>query len=80
MYLSDHALQEIFDNFPLLQEIFIDRFTITKSEFYALSSLRPKEMSSKVHEVLLWISDQVSYIPPVDIQVDVKDLSEMQNP
>ena len=71
MKLSDVSLQEIYTNFPLLQEIFVHRFKISHSEFFALSSLRPLEMSSKVQEALLWISSSVQYIPPADVLADI---------
>lgn len=63
MNLSDHALMELYDNFPLLREILIQR-SINRSEFYALATLRTSYMNQKVQEALSWICEQVTYEPP----------------
>ncbi len=68
MNLSDYALMELYDNFPLLQEILAQR-SISRSEFYALSSLRPSVMNQKVYESLTWICEQVIFEPPKEIPI-----------
>lgn len=66
MNLSDEGLMQLYDNFPLLQEILAQR-SINRFEFYALSTLRTSHLNREVHKVLMWICEQVTFEPPQEV-------------
>jgi len=82
MKLCSECLQSLYDSFPLLREILVEK-SLKSPEFYALAALRPAHVSDIVSERLSWISDSVVFVPSSEITIseEVADRRiDKQNP